>query len=146
MTPLKVYQLTALGLLVLNLVLLAVIVLAPPRPANNAPQRAIDTIGLDAEQHDRFITYAQAHQAEMRDYNARQNKLLEAYFRQLTTPSAANPGPPPAAIQDIEQQKIVSTYQHFLEVKALLRPEQEEQFPAFVDAVLQQILLEPKRE
>ncbi len=145
MTQLKVYQLTALGLLVLNLALLAVIAFAPAH-ADDAPQRAIDTIGLDAEQHERFITYADAHQDQMREYNARQNELLEAYFRRLTTPSAADAGPPPAAVQDIERQKIVSTYEHFLEVKALLRPEQEEQFPAFVDAVLQQILLEPKRE
>ena len=145
MTKLKVYQLTALGLLLLNLVLLAFIGFAPAR-ADDAPRRAIDAIGLDAKQQEQFIAYAQAHQAQMREYNARQNDLLEAYFRQLTTAYAATPGPPPAAVQDIERQKIVSAYQHFLEVKELLRPEQEENFPAFVDAVLGQILLEQQRE
>ena len=144
MAKLKVYQFIALGLLVLNLVLLSVIVFAPAR-ADNSPQRAIDTIGLDAEQQERFLDYAHAHQDEMRKYNAEQNALLETYFRQLTTDDAANPGPPPAAVQGIERQKIVSTYQHFLEVKKLLRPEQEKNFPVFVDAVLQQILLEPDK-
>ncbi len=144
MTQLKVYQFATLGLLLLNLVLLAVIALAPAR-AGLTPQQAVRSLHLDNEQRDRFMTFARAHQSEMQALNARQRELLEAYFRQLTTPSAARPGPPPPAVQDIEREKITSTYQHFLEVKALLRPEQEPQFADFVDVVLEQIFLAPER-
>lgn len=144
MTKLKVYQIAALGLLLLNLALLAVIAFAPAR-ADPSPQRAVEALDLDEIQHERFMTYARAHQAEMKTFNARQRELLKAYFRQLTSPSANEPGAPPPAVQEIERQKITSTYDHFLEVKALLRPDQEPQFPDFVDAVLQQIFLEPER-
>ncbi len=144
MTQLKVYQFATLGLLLLNLVLLAVIALAPAR-AGLTPQQAVQSLHLDDEQRDRFMTYARTHQAEMQSLNAQQRELLEAYFRQLTTPTAEQPGPPPPAVQNLERKKITSTYQHFLEVKALLRPEQEAQFPDFVDAVLEQILFAPER-
>ncbi|MBB4079622.1 hypothetical protein GGR28_002247 [Lewinella aquimaris] len=140
MDKLKVYQFAAIGLLLLNLALLTFIVLAPGR-MSHGPLQAVKRFDFDAAQHDQFMTYAHAHDAKMRAFNQRQAALLETYFRQLTTPQATDPGPLPSELGTLELEKILTTYAHFLEVKDLLRPEQEEHFPAFVDAVLQQILL-----
>jgi hypothetical protein len=143
MSPLKVYKIAALFLLVLNLALIAVIVLAPGR-SDGPPLHAASHFGFTEEQDERFLNFARAHQNKMIDYNARQTKLLRDYFRQLTTSGAESPTPPAPEILEIERRKIESTYAHFLEVRSLLTPEQERQYPTFVDTVLARVLLPVK--
>ena len=145
MDKLKVFQIATVGLLLLNIILMAFIFLARPPRGGGKPPRAAERLGLDEVQNDQFRELAKAHQRQMRTTNDRQTELLQAYFLQLTTDSAATPGPLPAGVATLEQEKINSTYQHFLEIKKILRPEQQAAFPGFIDNMLQRILLKKSK-
>jgi Spy/CpxP family protein refolding chaperone len=139
MEKLKVYQITAGVLLLLNLVLLAFI-FVPGLGRNGGPGNAIKALDMTGEQHDKFLTLAQAHSDGMREFNRDQRELLRQYFAPLATDAGKNPGPLPEGILRLEEEKIASTYQHLLEVKGILTPEQKEKFPNFVDQSLRRIL------
>lgn len=145
MTKFKLYQIAAIGLFLLNIALVSFIVFAPRGPGG-MPGNAPKTLDFDAGQHERFLEYANAHKELMRGYNTRQVEILKAHFEQLNTKSANTPEPLPQTFEEIERLKVTSTYDHFLEVKTLLRPTQEEQFPAFMEGVLGQILIGPERK
>jgi hypothetical protein len=141
MNKLKVYQIATIGLLLLNVVLLSFIIFAPKPGGNGRPIKVMDHFGFDAAQDEKFLDLAKAHKAQIKATNDQQAELLQKYFLQLTTDEAANPGPLPPGIGMLEREKINSTYEHFLDIKEMLRPEQQEAFPSFVEAALQRILL-----
>ena len=100
MTKLKLYQIAAAGLLLLNIALVVFVVIGRP---GGIPGQALKTLDLDirrAEQHERFLEYANAHQELMRGYNARQAEVLEAHFNQLNTASANDPNPLPPTFEE----------------------------------------------
>ena len=141
MKKLKVYQIATVGLLLLNVILLAFIIFAPRPGGNGPPLRVMDHFGFDAAQDEQFLSLADAHRAQMRAANDQQAELLQQYFLQLISDDAANPGPLPPGIGQVEREKINSTYEHFLDIKKMLRPEQQAAFPDFVEAALGRILL-----
>lgn len=141
MDKLRVFQIATIGLLLLNVVLMAFIFFAPRPGGGASPLGPREDLGLDEVQHERFLTLARAHQRQMRTANDRQTELLQAYFLQLNTDSADSPGPIPPEVAVLEREKITSTYQHLLDLKKMLRPEQQAEYPAFVDAALERILL-----
>lgn len=140
MDKLRVFQIATIGLLLLNVVLLAFIFFAP-RPGGGNPLRASERFGFDEAQNEQFLNLARTHQGKMREANDQQTELLQTYFLQLTTDSAESPGPLPAGVASLEADKINSTYQHFLDIKKMLRPEQQAAFPSFVRDALERILL-----
>lgn len=144
MDKLRVFQIATIGLLLLNIVLMAFIFFAP-RPSGGPPLRAEQRFGFDKAQDEQFFNLAQAHQRQMRAANDQQTELLQAYFLQLTTDDADNPGPLPPGVATLEAEKINSTYQHFLDIKKMLRPEQQAAFPSFVNDALERILLKKSR-
>jgi len=139
MEKLKVYQLATVGLLLLNLGLLAFVFLAPRR-GGPSPHHAKEMLHLDAAQNEIFLALARAHQTEMRGLNERQRRELQRYFDQLKTADATTPPPIPTELGKVEGEKISSTYRHFLDVREMLRPEQETHFPGFVDRMTNRIL------
>lgn len=146
MNKLKVYQIATVGLLLLNVILLAFIIFAPRPGGNGRPVRVMDHFGFDAAQDEKFQDLAETHKEQMRTANDQQAELLQQYFLQLTSDDAANPGPLPPGIGTLEQEKINSTYEHFLDIKKMLRPEQQAAFPSFVEAALDRILLKKSEE
>jgi len=144
MEKLTVYKLAALLLLVLNLGLLAFLFFGP-HTSQGAGAPALKVLQFDDQQHEAFKALAQVHRAEMRDLTDRQRALLREHFRQLSTDQAETPLPLPPDFAELEQEKIGSTYHHFIDVKKILRPEQREHFPQFVEQAVSRILLGPKK-
>lgn len=146
MSKLKVYQIATAGLLLLNVILLAFIIFAPKPDGNGPPLRVMDHFGFDTAQDEQFLALADAHKAQIKAANDQQAELLQQYFLQLTSDEATNPGPLPPGIGTLEREKINSTYEHFLDIKKMLRPEQQAAFPSFVEAALDRILLKKSEE
>lgn len=141
MDKLKFYQIIALGMLLLNLVLLGFILLAGP-PQQDRPGHALEELQLDDGQHDRFTQLAQAHQQQMRETNEEQRELLNTYFDGLINPDPVQGIKLPEAVVMLEHKKITSTYRHLLEVKEILRPEQVDRYPDFVRTAMRRILMQ----
>lgn len=149
MKQLQFYKYSAAGLLVLNLAMVAFFFLtAPPHQGGRADgQRAVDILKLDRQQDESFMPLAREHMQLMDDFNDQQRSLLKPYFNSLVEQNDTyNSDSLLHQVQLIERKKIESTYQHFQDVKALLRPEQEARFAAFVDHALQRILLEQSNQ
>lgn len=145
MDKLRVFQIATLGLLLLNVLLLAFIFFAPRPGGGRSPLRTNERFGFDKAQEEQFHNLARAHKQQMRATNDRQTELLQNYFLQLATDSAANPGPLPPGVATFEREKITSTYRHFLDIKNMLHPDQQVDFPGFVDDALKRILLKNDR-
>lgn len=144
MDKLRVYQISTIGLLLLNVVLMAFIFFAP-RPGGE-PLRAVERLGLDEAQAEQFHTLAREHQLQIKTVSSQQSELLQTYFLQLTTDTADKPGPLPTGVATLEAKKINGTYQHLLDIKKILRPEQQAAFPDFVNDALKRILLKKDRK
>lgn len=141
MDKLKVYQVVAITMLLLNVGLLAFLFLGP-HVRGGGPGRHLvqEQLSLDEGQQEIFLASARQHQKRMKEIKRKQQEVLQKYFLQLTTLDASNPPAIPAVYTTLEQDKVGSTYQHLLEVKKLLRPEQEAKFPDFVRAILPRVL------
>ena len=142
MDKLKFYRYAALGLLVLNLAILAFFFLY--RPLVGGPhQRPRPThleLGFDEAQQDAFFGLVKTHQSMMQRINREQKDLLAEYFNTLAQNEPDSAAMMPQNYTKLEKEKISGTYDHFLEVKALLRPDQQQNFPSFVNRSLKNIL------
>ncbi|WP_020566660.1 hypothetical protein [Neolewinella persica] len=141
MDKLTFYRYTTIGLLVLNLAILVFFFLYRPLMGgapDGPPSLAI--LEMDKNQNDAFQGLVEKHRVVMRTANDRQKELLTEYFSQLAKPEGPVTGAFPEKYCEYEQEKIVGTYEHFLQVRELLRPEQQANFPIFIDQSLDQIL------
>ena len=133
MDKLTCYRYASIGLLVLNLAILAFFFLYRPMVGGeNPPPPSLDMLDMDEAQRDAVHGLATEHQAIMRSANERQKELLNQYFSHLAETDKTAPLKLPAVYLRLEEEKISSTYAHFLQIKRLLRPEQRAQFPTFV--------------
>ncbi|MFK8161877.1 MAG: hypothetical protein AB8H12_05380 [Lewinella sp.] len=142
MDKLNFYRYAALGLLALNLAILAFFFLYRPLVGGprDRPGPSHHELALDELQQDAFMTLAENHQVIMRRINQEQKDLLAKYFKTLAWSATDSTLMVPQRYTKLEAEKISGTYDHFLEVKALLRPEQQEKFPNFVERTLKNIL------
>jgi hypothetical protein len=141
MNKLNFYRYAALGLLVLNLAILAFFFLYRPLvggPGGQPPSHI--ELELDEAQNDAFHELAKAHQKMMQRIDQQQKDLLAEYFSSLAEHGADSASMVPPYYTTLEREKISGTYEHFLEVKALLRPDQQPNFAEFVDRALENIL------
>lgn len=127
-------------LLVLNLSLVAFFFLTKPKhpaPPNNGKKRAASILKLDKQQQDIFSDYADQHIRQVKGIEHQQRDLLKSYFNTLID-ATANIDSDSLIIQiiQLEQEKIETTYQHFQDVKTILKQEQQEYFEAFINHVL----------
>ena len=150
MKELQFYKIVTLGLLILNLSLIAFFFLnRPPRrlpPPKDGRIRADEALRLDRKQHDVFLQYANQHMQAMRGLDNQQRNLLRPYFEALTnqqdgnyTDSLLN------QVLQIERDKIETTYDHFQSVRSILRPDQEPYYEDWVNSALKNILVENKK-
>jgi hypothetical protein len=142
MDKLKSYRSAAIGLLVLNLAILAFFFLHRPLigGSNQRPRPTHLELEFDEAQQDAFFGLVGTHQAMMQRINQEQKGLLAEYFSSLAQNEPDSSSMVPQHYTKLEEEKISSTYDHFLNVKALLRPEQQQKFPSFVDRSLKHIL------
>ncbi|MEM9528403.1 MAG: hypothetical protein AAGA31_17455 [Bacteroidota bacterium] len=146
MDKLKVYQVVAITMLLLNIGLLAFLFLGPhTRGGGPGRPRAFEKLQLDEGQQALFHASARQHQKKMREIKRAQQEVLQKYFQQLATPGVPEPSTIPADYIRLEQDKVKGTYQHLLEVKQLLRPEQATKFPEFMQEVLPRVLGNDKK-
>lgn len=146
MKQLQFYKYATWALLLLNLSMVAFFFLtAPPPPKGEEFDRKgpIDIVKMDEQQNESFLQLAEQHKKQMVDLNDDQRKLLKPYFNSLINPAIIiNSDSLLNQVQLLEQRKIESTYQHFQEVKSMLRPEQQSDFKEFMNRALERILLE----
>ena len=146
MSELKFFKYLAGGLLLLNLIMLGFFFLTKPGPPKHkrpVRERAVRFMKLDKGQHQAFLQFANEHMALMDGFSNEQRNLLRPYFISiLDAAKTIDTDTLLAQIQSIERKKIESTYQHFLDVKSILRPDQYAGFEQFMTAALEFILLD----
>ena len=151
MNQLEFYKYSTWGLLFLNLALVAFFYLtAPPRPEGRGPGKdvrngAIALLDLDEQQRDDFQNLANQHMKLMDDLNLEQKNLIQPYFNSLIDGgNSLDAEDLLRQIPLVERKKIEGTYQHFREIKALLKPSQSKNFESFVEHAVDRILLSSK--
>lgn len=150
MQPLQLYKIATWTLLVLNISILSFFFLTKPPGPRPGPghlgQRVIKTLQLDQEQGVSFQKSAHQHGAQMEVLNEEQRSLLLPYFQSIIdTTQQINKEAILQQVQVLERNKIEFTYQHFEEIKALLKPDQNPNFDRFMNIVLEQILFNSQK-
>lgn len=138
------YRNATFGLLAINLVLLALHIVPFISGPSNGPgdrmMRAVDQLELNEEQHERFNTSVEVHKARMKRINREQREILQKYFSGLTSDETnINPKLPQKYLA-LNEEKVTTTYQHFLDVKNILRPEQLQLYQNWVNETTRRIL------
>ena len=149
MKQLQFYKYAIGGLLVLNLSMIAFFVLTapPPKGPRESGKKAIDILKMDEEQNDFFLQSAQQHVRQMDDFAKQQRILLKLYFSSLIdSENPINSDSLLHQVQLLERKKIESTYQHFEDMKVMLKPEQQVHFEGFIEHALEFILLDKKKQ
>lgn len=153
MKQLQFFKLASLVLLLLNAgILLFFWLQRPPRAPGmggaigSFETVAIDLLQLDESQAADFQNLAIEHGTRIHAFNQEQNRNLQQYFSTvyragdlLLKDSLI------MQVEQLEQQKVQFTYQHFEDVRALLRPEQLPQFEVFVTQAVGRLLRPEKK-
>lgn len=149
MKQLQFYKYATWGLLVLNLSMIAFFFLTAPPPRQGQEfgrKSAGDIMKMDEQQNESFLQLARQHMQQMDEFNKQQRNLLKPYFNNLIgTAKIINSDSLLHQVQLLEGKKIKSTYQHFQDVKTILKPEQYVDFEEFIEHALEIILLEQKK-
>ena len=151
MKKLQFYKYAAIGLLVLNLSMLALFFLTkPPHPhrkGKNSHTRPVEILQLNEQQRTAFSVSAKAHHQQMKTIGKQQQDFLRPYLYSILDDSKnIDLGTTLLQFQALERQKIEATYQHFEEIKLILTPEQQNNFEAFVQHVVEHILFKTQRK
>lgn len=142
MPQLKFFKIATIALLIANLILLGIVFMGnhrPPPPHEKPRGGADKLLNLDKDQNTRFLSFAEEHKKEIIDLNKNQKELLTQYFKMIPAQSENELDSLLNQIQNFERRKIQLTYQHIQDVKGFLKPEQEANFDAFLDHLLQAI-------
>jgi hypothetical protein len=144
------YKIAAIGMLVLNISMIAFFLITrphPPHPGEGAKFRnqALDILHLDDAQTAQFEELAGEHHEKVTEVKEKQSELLKTYFENFQADNNSGVLPSfPAEFLSLEQSKVELTYRHFLEVKTLLKPDQIDYFPDFLQEAMDVLLLEKK--
>lgn len=139
MTNTNFYKYLSFGLIALNLILIALLIIG--RPNGQGPRPGKAPINFNDDQHEQFLTSVDKHKAQMSTLNNNQRDLLKVYFDKLTSDNYSDIDSVTIAnILNIEKDKIESTYLHFLDVRELTDKNQKEEYEAFVEFALDRIL------
>ncbi len=146
MTNLQFFKYLTIGLFLMNMSLIAFFfVMRPKPPAGPFRGQAPEMMQLDQQQRTAFSRMVAQHVRQMEGYNNAQRTLLQTYFdRLLDSTITSNTDTLLRQIQQVERQKIESTYNHFEGVQALLRPEQQAGFERFVRGAMESILTQSR--
>ncbi|MEM8524169.1 MAG: hypothetical protein AAGG68_05985 [Bacteroidota bacterium] len=146
MSQKKFYISIILGLVSLNMILLAFFLLTKPRPRHHPPPRKfqfelIEKLRLDEQQTTAFNALVDEHKLQMNAINERQGKLLKPYFERLVDASKGiDADSLLSQFQQAEKEKIEITYQHLQEIKKILHKDQLIDFELLIDRITDRIL------
>ena len=143
MKQLQFFKYATGAMILLNLLIIAFFLLTKPKPpafpphnarSNGFQVRAIDILKLDKQQHTTFLQSAKQHSQQMESINRQQRDLLKPYFHSIID-STINIASETVLdeIQQLERNKIEATYQHFQQVKSILKNEQQADFKVFIN-------------
>lgn len=138
MKEVKFFKYLSILLLIVNIGVIVFFVFVKPAGtlAENR-QGAIEILHLDKKQGKQFHGLVMEHHEKMRDLNKKEQMLLGRYFAPVAD-STINPVPKEqiwAVLKDIQRLKLEATYQHFEQVKQLLKPEQLPYLKEFIETV-----------
>ncbi|AWV97878.1 hypothetical protein [Arcticibacterium luteifluviistationis] len=137
------YKYSTIGLLILNLAMVAFFFLTKPKAGQeHRPEQGnpIEILKLNSEQHELFIKSAMQHKENMDKIGASQRALVSPFFNGLIDKPTNSKDSLLQEIQELEKEKIELTYKHFEEIKAILKPEQLASFEPFMKTILKEIL------
>ena len=147
MKKLQFYKYTVWALLLLNISIIAFFVLTKPNPGPGAKgpkfsTSVVDIFNLDANQKEQFLKTANDHGMLMRNIRNDQKDLLLQYFSTLVSlEDSAKNQIILEEYQQLENEKIISTYKHFEEIKFILNKIQLAEFEHFINSAMGKILL-----
>ncbi len=147
MKQLQFYKYATIGLLLLNLGMLTFFFLTKPKhhSRKDFKRGAVDILKLDDEQRETFFNLVKGHQQKMKVFSQHQKELLSPYFNSLIDSTEVNQDVFDK-VEELERQKIESIYQHFQEIKSILREEQMPGFEEFMNHVMKRILSNSERK
>ena len=120
----------------------------PPPPNHNGGsshgflETAINMMGLDTEQEVIFRESADKHNTTTQAIEKQQAKAAKEYFHTLLETNETMEDSLIHQLQQLEKDKIVTTYEHFEEVKTLLKSNQQANVPEFLDKALQMWIID----
>lgn len=141
------YKIAAIGLLVLNISMIAFFLLTRHhrphlRRGERFREKAVEILKFDESQTNRFEEMAEEHHQKIMELKVRQNELLKPYLLGISEEgSSADPDAVPPEFLALEKSKVSLTYAHFLEVKSLLNADQKAYFPEFIKEALGVVLM-----
>lgn len=152
MTQLQFYKYATWALLVINAAVLSFFLLTKPHPKGEGPvgnrslqNEAVQILQLDEEQHKVFLQLAADHIQQLISIEQEEREDLKRYFDQLLQESDDTPHAKLLEqVRLLEGNKVKITYEHFQEIKALLRPDQQENFEHFMKKALRLLLVEER--
>ena len=144
MNKIQFYKYSSIALLIINLAIISFFFFGRPKHKKHRPKkvRATEIMNLDKGQNEKFFKLADTHMTEMKALEKSQRELLATYFENIMQRSdnTKNQDSLLQKVQIIEKEKVKSTYQHFEDIKSILRPEQLDDFKKFVEQALGRIL------
>jgi len=139
----RVYELIIIGLIGLNITMVAFFLAKPffndkppTKSAKNIRTELTELLKLNDKQAQDFNDLADVHKHQMRKIEVKQARLLIPYFESLVDSTIhidkvylLN------QLQKLESSKVELTYEHFKEIKKILNQDQMFDFKFFIDRV-----------
>ena len=145
----KLFKYSTWGLLALNLSILAFFLLTKPghpphlHEGGNFRLKVTEILSLNEKQESQFFNLAREHKKQMDDLNNKQSGLLRTYFSSLSDLSIkddSNEGLEP--LQQLQNDKLKTTYAHLLSIKLLLNKDQLPQFDSFMNEFTDRVMVD----
>lgn len=153
MNQIKFYRFVMVGLLLLNMFVLAFFLFNQSDPRPNRPPRnpsfqeeVPQMLELDSAQQLIFDDLADQHNKQISTINQQQQALLLPYFGSIASDSAAETNEfVLTQFQALERKKLEITYQHFVAVKNILSPQQIPLFKILMGKITDRIVMQRKK-
>ena len=113
----------------------------PPDGPGNPARLIIERLHLDEQQQKQFGAMREAHHSKMMDIQQDSRKLHDELFELLKADNAdtAQSNALIQQIQRLEAEKEHVTFDHFAQLRAILRPDQKAAFDGFIKDLLRQM-------
>jgi hypothetical protein len=139
----KLLLLLVVFLVVLNGITL-ILVIQNQRPPRLLPHDLviIERLGFDHEQAKEFEVLKRRHRKRIDSIDAHFRNALEDYFLLMKTPlvDTLAKAEIEGRLLELERQKVSVTFDHFLELKNLCKPDKQDEFDAFIPELVNFIL------
>jgi len=137
MTKIKLLTIAVIGLLFINIGILAFLFLHKPVPPPDRPMRGegpkniiIERLHFDKEQVAQYEKLIEQHQQSLRELDGQIRMIKNQLYSTLANNSNTGKDSLQAKLGEIQKQIEAAHYNHFNEIKKLCKPEQLENFNA----------------